>query len=94
MVVPSERQVLFHEFYGTAFCDQLADDVLQILKAACKPVDRVDPQGVAFVQTGEAVLKLRPVCILPGCLFLLTPRRRRHAEFPTERLDVFTMQEP
>ena len=61
VVVPRERQVFLNEFYGNAFCDQLADDVLQILEAAGKSVDGVDPQGVAFVQAGEAVLKLRPV---------------------------------
>ena len=50
VVVPRERQVFLNEFYGNAFCDQLADDVLQILEAAGKSVDGVGSQGVAFVQ--------------------------------------------
>jgi hypothetical protein len=71
MVVSGERQVFLHELNGNAFCDQLADDVLQFLEAAGKPVDGVDPQGVAFVQTGEAVLKLWSVSVFTGSLLFI-----------------------
>ena len=51
VVILGERQVFLHEFYGDAFCNQLTDNVLQILKAASEPVDGVDPQSVALVQS-------------------------------------------
>jgi hypothetical protein len=44
---------------------------LQILEAASKPVDGVDPQGVTFVQAREAVLEFWPVGIFAGGLLLI-----------------------